>query len=331
MIGNDFVECCRRYFSNGGIRLKKIFAFCIAVSFLFLVGAQFCFSQINYNAGLDFSNLGSEINLGQILHVKSATEYETKEAPITWKIIKNEDNDLYLLSKYALEYMKYSEANNSNWAQSNIKSWLDTTFIEKFDGIEDSIKNLSLPYVVDDKVYIADDIEITDLKLNTKSGEPQNVSWWTKTAHSSNAAKIAKYTSGNYTIGNMSVRAKLYVRPCMVLDLSKVIYFDSVNKKFSFVAGDEVGVLGDIPESCEVNSGENLSLEISQTEKPIGYKIISGDEIVSYGTVNDKLIDTESLAVGDYDVYLWLQENGDTFNLTSEPKKFTLSVNEARN
>ncbi len=312
--------------------MKKIFVFCIAVSFLFLVGSQFCFSDedINYNAGVDFSTLkvGAEIELGKIEHVQYDYEYEKEEAPITWSIIEKAENNLHLLSKHALENMSYNIDYNSDWEVSNIKDWLDGSFRQKFAGFESSIKNLSLPYISGGKVYIADGAEITDFSLESRNGDHKNLRWWTKTPASSKTAWVMEFLKKDkcYKKQEYSAPAHMYVRPCMTLALSKVIYFDSTNKKFSFVTGESIDEFKNIADSFEISSGEKLKLNIDKYENRIEYKIVRGDELVSRGRDNNHLIDTDALPAGDYDVYLWLEREGDTFNLTSEPKKFTLKV-----
>ena len=316
--------------------MKKVFVFFASLLFLFFISEKFCLTQsCNYNDGLNFSQLiDKDIEFGKFKHVKDDKgTYEENSSSLMWKVLKFDsgNKNLSLINKYAVDYKQYSNANNSNWDSSDLKNWLENDFLNSFgENLKSQIKNLSLPYVENERIYVKDGLVLEDWPLTCKDNQDY-VSWWTKTANNTTAVKIVKYKNGAYTIGSYSSKGSVFVRPCMDLDLGNVIYFDSDScDDFSFIVGDSVGKIDGICESYEINLGEDLNLNFdvidAQGDYSVVYKIVSNGEILSHGTIENKIMKTSNLDLGNYDVYVWLQKKEMNFNLTSEPKKFELKV-----
>ena len=56
---------------------------------------------------------------------------DTKKEPIEWLVLKEEDNKAYVISKYCLDYVPYSEDNNYHWRDSYARKWLNEYFFNE--------------------------------------------------------------------------------------------------------------------------------------------------------------------------------------------------------
>lgn len=319
--------------------MKKVFVLFASLLILFFISEKFCLTQsCNYNDGLNFSQLiDKDIELGEFKHVKDDKgTYEENSSPLIWKVLQfdSDNKNLFLINKYAVDYKIYSNASNSDWDSSDLKNWLDNDFLNLFgENLKSQIKNLSLPYVENNNVYVKDGLVLEDWPLTCKDSQ-NYVDWWTKTLSNDTMLKAIRYRNSNYKIGTFGADGSLFVRPCMDLDLNNIIYFDSDNcNDFSFVVGDSVGKIDDICENYEINLGQDLNLNFdvidAQDDYSVVYKVVSNVEILSHETIENKIMKTSNLDLGNYDVYVWLQKKEMNFNLTSEPKKFELKILEA--
>ena len=59
------------------------------------------------------------------------SNYWFKYEPITWTVLSSNNNEYLLLSNVLLDTCKYSSANNNNYKNSTIRSWLNDEFLER--------------------------------------------------------------------------------------------------------------------------------------------------------------------------------------------------------
>jgi hypothetical protein len=62
--------------------------------------------------------------------------------PIEWIVLKDEEDKMYVLSKYCLDCIPYSNENNANWEDSFARKWLNTEFINNAFSVEEQDKIL---------------------------------------------------------------------------------------------------------------------------------------------------------------------------------------------
>jgi hypothetical protein len=104
--------------------------------------------------------------------------------PIEWTVISSSTNRVYLLSSKPICSMPYSNSNNSTWADSDIRKWLNSTFINTYFTQEERAKILpvnipdkgSSETNTVDKVYILSKEEV--IGLLPEESSRQCGSWW---------------------------------------------------------------------------------------------------------------------------------------------------------
>lgn len=64
---------------------------------------------------------------------------EEKE-PIDWIVLKEETDKMYVLSKYCLDYVPYSDGHNLAWRNSLMRKWLNEDFINNAFSNEEQKK-----------------------------------------------------------------------------------------------------------------------------------------------------------------------------------------------
>ena len=78
--------------------------------------------------------VGSSVEYGAYPQTRNGSD----TTPIEWLVLAREGTRLLLISRYALDYQKYnSKRGRVTWEQSSIRSWLNSTFLNKaFTGAE---------------------------------------------------------------------------------------------------------------------------------------------------------------------------------------------------
>lgn len=306
--------------------------------FIMILSMKICYASVDYSVGLDFNSLiEKEIEIGEYKHVEYDGGYEKGSSPLIWIVKKfDEQNErLLLVNKYAIDKKVYSNENKSIWESSDIRDWLENDFCNSFIQTEKvQISGLNLPFFADGKVFINENCELDDLGTTCKNNSNFE-SWWTKTPATEKTVIFVKGEDIK-TMGTAAKATNIFVRPCVNLNLSNVVYFDESNK-FSFVTENVVGNLECSTENKKINFGENLRLDLQinsdkiDNSYSVNYKIVSDGKIVLYGEsgVQDKIsLKTDELEIGRYKVYIWLEKNNSSSNETSEPKEFLLEVDE---
>lgn len=167
---------------------------------------------------------------------------------IEWRILKKQNDSILLISKYCLECAVFNESENTNWANSSIREWLNNEFFnEAFSDLENSVilsteidnQNISthavdngantvdqvyLLTVQDAKTYFTTDLDraaapTAHALSNGIKAVNGRSSWWLRSMGSSNS--VAAYTFLNGKIGedgdivnsrNMGVRPVIRIR-----------------------------------------------------------------------------------------------------------------------
>ena len=66
----------------------------------------------------------------------------TDKEPIEWIVLKEEEDKMYVLSKYCLDCVPYSNGNKTIWEDSFARKWLNTKFINNAFSVEEQDKIL---------------------------------------------------------------------------------------------------------------------------------------------------------------------------------------------
>lgn len=65
---------------------------------------------------------------------------ENGKDPIEWRILKKENDAILLVSKYCIECAVYNDRENTNWANSSIRKWLNNDFFnDGFSNLEKGV------------------------------------------------------------------------------------------------------------------------------------------------------------------------------------------------
>ena len=96
-------------------------------------------------------------------------DYYYKDAPIEWYVIKEDGNNLVLLSKYILAYSNFYDLNNIHnvfWDKSVLRRFLNNDFYQKAFSSSEQAK--IIPTTVSTEEYTYESIYITGEKKSTK-------------------------------------------------------------------------------------------------------------------------------------------------------------------
>ena len=205
-----------------------------------------------FRSASDYS-IGDEFLFGHY-EQDNDTRTSAKKEDIAWIIIDIDDDNLLLLSKYALDNIPYqSNGAKTTWSTSRLREWLNGVFLKTaFTSDEiDMIVETTLDnppnhkhYKVDsgsitnDKVFLLSEYEASDSYTTkdirkcvaTKYAQGRGTwtdcddlcAWWLRTLGCSNTSAMYVGTNGNSVNDGFNV-SKLVcgVRPAIWVDLSK--------------------------------------------------------------------------------------------------------------
>lgn len=193
---------------------KRIILFTIILSLIIVVIGVGISSSVkrktNKPRHVDFSNIeiGDYVTFG--VFEQDDEEKNGKEL-IEWEVLEIRDDKALLLSKYGLDCMVFnSEGWNTNWADSEVRSWLNGTFYkksfndeEKEHIIKSEITTIFFPSEdnwafekTEDCVFILNSDEL-DIYYPGQYILPQNDSDWLR-KNKKYDAKPTKYCLNNY-------------------------------------------------------------------------------------------------------------------------------------
>lgn len=194
--------------------------------------------------------MAEEIDYVTFGHYEQDNDLTNGKEPIEWRVLKEEDGELMLISRYALDTKPYNEkaGYGIHWPECTLRAWLNETFYaEAFDEEEQAaiiLKTLKNWKEIDtqDRVFLLDNDEAKQLFANhadrqtvptayataqgaylSKKYGPGNAQWWLRT-HSWESNRRAAYVAasgGVMTCGGNSVgvveNAKWTVRPVICI------------------------------------------------------------------------------------------------------------------
>lgn len=174
--------------------------------------------------------------------------------PVKWLVLKNENNELFLLSDQILDRLEYNKVQGEiKWPQSTIRSWLnglnenngvgegpidyasdnflDTAFSDKeqeailSEMIEEKNDNISLLSYTDFTNMPQDkkNATVTDYSIGLGSNDTK---WWIRpiSTYYGNGT-YSMYVLNNFPVGNSTRLTYVYgVRPAFHLDLNSVLF-----------------------------------------------------------------------------------------------------------
>lgn len=132
--------------------------------------------------------------------------------PIEWIVLYENDFDMLVLSEISICSKQYSAANNSNWASSDIRHYLNNNFY-KNNFTEDEKKRIVNVYLND--VYTKDNIFLISRSESDNYLSSNEVSkrgyWCTRTPY--NSTQIMRYNDGS--CGGINSNATYATYPAM--------------------------------------------------------------------------------------------------------------------
>ena len=176
---------------------------------------------------------------------------ENGKEPIEWQVIDVKEDKIFVISKYILDSQPMHSGGNCSWSKTNLRKWLDTTFLKSAFNNEEQSKILTTEYdsgydssaKLKNKIYILDRDEIEEYKLlsvgmptaytislyeNSDSymRENRQKRWWTRTPSNSSCnsydAVNPNHDYSNAYFGSSFILNDIYgVRPVMWIDISK--------------------------------------------------------------------------------------------------------------
>lgn len=93
-----------------------------------------------------FITVGSTIKFGSYWQGKSQSDSKT---PIEWRVLAINNNNVLLISEYALSCKPYSSVLlNTPWKNCTIKTWLNTSFLEEAFNPKEQAQIVSMPFLL---------------------------------------------------------------------------------------------------------------------------------------------------------------------------------------
>ena len=212
--------------------MKKIFAFFVsivlALSCLFLAGC----SNDSYEADITFGTY-SQASSG-------------KKAAIGWDILEEKDGMVLIISHYILDARSFDDDAGNNYAESDLREWLNNEFYNTAFTDEEKAKIVTT--LVDNSVestgfessrYACEDTEDKIFLLSSKEAEKYYTDetrlakctayakkqglyvspktkyswWWLRSPFNTNVIYVRGVTEDDGKIGNFAVDCKAGIRP----------------------------------------------------------------------------------------------------------------------
>ena len=212
--------------------------------------------------------------------------------PVKWLVLKNESNELFLLSDQILDRMEYNKVDGKiKWPQSTIRSWLnglnenngigegpidyssdnflDTAFSDKeqaviqSETIEEKNDNIALLSYTDFNNVPQDKKEptVTDYSIGLGSNDTK---WWIRpTSTYYGNGTYSMYVLTNFPVGNSTRLNYFYgVRPAFHLDLNSALFTSAA------VGGKSSGAVGaDALKQVEPYDGSEWKLTLKDDSR----------------------------------------------------------------
>ena len=190
---------------------------------------------------LDFSNvnIGDTILFGQY---EQDNDLTNGKEYIEWIILDKQDDNILLISKYALDCKPFDDLNNySPWSICSLRSWLNSEFLNTAFNSEE--QSCVLETDQNDKLYLLSDLEAkeyfvsnearkcrptayavangAETSKNQENGSEATCLWWLIDPGFNNSdARVLSDGSIYYTDGNRTIDS-VAVRPAMRIEIGE--------------------------------------------------------------------------------------------------------------
>lgn len=145
------------------------------------------------------------------------------KTPIKWRVLEENDHQLFLVSEVGLEYLSFDNNCNSNFCESSIRSWLNTEFLN--DAFNDEEKSLLIQEIslltFEEALYSFDDrddrkIEVNPYLISINPNLNRFRNYWLKTKGLGDCVMMIN-GDGSINKGGILARFGNIIRPTIVL------------------------------------------------------------------------------------------------------------------
>lgn len=221
--------------------------------------------------------------------------------PIEWKVLSVEDDEIYVLAYDVLDIQPYNESGNTVWANSSLRTWLNSYFYSSaFSDLEkkkinwSKIQNGDDPYTGEDggidtkdKIFIPSYADVTDPNMGFTSYYYENSSWNEDSAYK-DGLRTCRFSNYATNIFSEKKNKDIYAERLYWLRNSGycVMDFDGNRFYYGYISGcnvqSDIGVrpamkLDLNSSSYKVKSNSNYSIKVvdDTTGQPVSGASIS--------------------------------------------------------
>lgn len=221
--------------------------------------------------------------------------------PIEWKVLSVEDDEIYVLAYDVLDIQPYNESGNTVWANSSLRTWLNSYFYSSaFSDLEkkkinwSKIQNGDDPYTGEDggidtkdKIFIPSYADVTDPNMGFTSYYYENSSWNEDSAYK-DCLRTCRFSNYATNIFSEKKNKDIYAERLYWLRNSGycVMDFDGNRFYYGYISGcnvqSDIGVrpamkLDLNSSSYKVKSNSNYSIKVvdDTTGQPVSGASIS--------------------------------------------------------
>ena len=164
------------------------------------------------------------LEIGNLFGFGTLTDTNNQKRRLVWRVIEKDDDKLFALSYYIVDFDTYNNKQDRNWEISRVRNSLNSQFYD--NAFNDEEKKCILTVKKDNVTLLTKKQAETLVSFNDRKS---NRDWWLRTPYStlSNTFVCSVYKEGN--IGYDYCNSLGGVRPAIYIDL----------KAFDQVAGDD--------------------------------------------------------------------------------------------
>ena len=181
--------------------------------------------------------VGDTLNFGS--YFQDADYSSRIKSPVKWVVIEKEDNKVLLLSEKALDCVQFSENNQDTWENSDIRNWLNSTFVDScFSSRESKQLITNNGEDTDDKVFLLSETDYKNYlvdknlqschatqyahKKGARTTGVDKTQWWLSTQGTKeNCIKYVNFDGSIDTEGALPLVENIGVRPAIWIDIDK--------------------------------------------------------------------------------------------------------------
>ena len=188
--------------------------------------------------------------------VTSGNTYYFKVEPIRWRILSERDGKAFILCDSIIANKAYDAGNNNNYANSDIRAWLNDEFYKtafgalqqaliqttEVDNSAQSTGNSSNSYACEntfDKVFLPSYREVTTIEYGFESGRTDDTARCMLTSDFSRATGAYMSNASYYGNGNWWLRSPYYYRS----NIARIVIYYGYADSYNYVNIDYLGVV----------------------------------------------------------------------------------------